>query len=496
MPLVYRLNYQPDLDQNWAVNPGVCSAMSGLVQLQNGCLGSLDTKINSGGFSVTGSDHLRMQMFTQVNGSIRLLTFRAANIDEYTSGGVRTNRGTGYSTSTDWDATAYGNQIIACNYLDATQSSTGAGFSGLGGGSPKARRVGSNVNFVMFGDVDDGGSNVYSDMVWWSGIRNPNTYTPSQATQAGQVRLLDTPGAITKIVPFRDKFVVFKANSIYVGTYIGPPYVWGFQVVHNSIGATSPNSVVEFEGKLYFLHCSGVYVFDGQTLQSIGSGVIRTMTSYNVELNHVKASADSKEGLVWFVVYDEVAGSGTQNAMYAFGFNVRTGLWCGLGDVFTKSDAGAPQQPILIATQNQMVAFNNVFTVAGFGYIDNAAAAVFSCSRYGASFLSDVAGSFTTGYIGSSDLVSRVTSVYPRLTDRPPYASGSPNPISSAVLTGYQNEYEQNAQGTANLAWNAEMTMLDGVMAARYKTVTVTFAASKLVTLAGLGITEAGSSRR
>ena len=95
----------------------------------------------------------------------------------------------------------------------ALSACTGAGFSALGGSSPKAAHIAANVNFVMMADVDDGGSNVYTDMVWWSGIRNPATWTPSQATQAGNIRLLDIPGVRDGIVDFAHKLTATPAEA-------------------------------------------------------------------------------------------------------------------------------------------------------------------------------------------------------------------------------------------------------------------------------------------
>ena len=125
----------------WSVNPGACTAMAKLVQRQDGMLQTFvsdyQAQSSSFGFSLTGSDHLHAEVFAQTDATSRFLTFRKQDIDEYSSAGVRTNRGTGYNAATTaWSAAAWGNQIIACNYLDATQSSTGAGFSGLGGSAP------------------------------------------------------------------------------------------------------------------------------------------------------------------------------------------------------------------------------------------------------------------------------------------------------------------------------------------------------------------------
>jgi hypothetical protein len=280
MPQITPVYFAPDIDTAWSSHPGALSAINALAPLQSGIYGSVGTAAYLS--ALTGTDHLTAYLFRQVAGTVRLLTFRKQNIDEYDSSASRTNRGTSYSASTtDWSAAAWGNQIIACNYLNNTQSSTGGAFADLGGSSPKARYVAANLNFVMLADVDDSGSNVYSDMVWWCALQNPASWTPSIATEAGNVRLLDAPGPIRQLIAYRDTFVAFKDNAIFVGEYVGPSFVFSWRLVSNRVGCIAPKSVVELDGKLYFLHSSGFWEFDGQTLRNVGLPVFQSFLTAN-----------------------------------------------------------------------------------------------------------------------------------------------------------------------------------------------------------------------
>lgn len=486
MATVYPLTYAPYLDTNWAANPGACTAMEFLVPMQNGHLQGVD-KDNTG-FALTGSDHLHAEIFTQTSGSGRFLTFRVQNIDEYSTGGVRTNRGTGYNASTsDWSVTAVGNQIIACNYLDAIQSSTGAGFSAIGGGAPKARRIASNVNFVMLADVDDGGSNVFADMVWWSGIRNPNTYTPSQATQAGRVRLLDAPGPIKDVVSYGDKFVAFKENSIFVGQYIGPPYVFSWRLITNTIGLSYPKAVTECDGRLYFAHVSGVYSFDGQQIRNIGQGVWAPAESYSTA-DPIKMRADDLQGNVFIGVHAAVVSGGTTYWLYVYAYNVRTGIWTRIGNICV-GDTGAPQQPIVYGTTSEYRSFISTWAVfTGFAWIDNAASAKVAFLT-GGSVLNDSAATFTTGKIGLNDEVGVVTRVYPR------FVGTLTNLVSTAYVFGYKDE-SASSTGSATLSWNTNIGSLDGMLAAKYKSVALTSGTGVIIDMAGIGMDGFSAGKR
>ena len=124
--MIFEANYAPDIDTSWNVNPGTLVGMDGFAPMPSRAYGSVG--INDWMTNITGTDVLEARMFRQIDNSVRLLLFRVSDIDEYSTGGSRTNRGTAYSAATTaWDATAWGNQIIAVNYLNAPQSSTGAG---------------------------------------------------------------------------------------------------------------------------------------------------------------------------------------------------------------------------------------------------------------------------------------------------------------------------------------------------------------------------------
>lgn len=494
MPTVYRLNYQPDLDRNWANSPGCCTAMAGLAPLQDGSVGTV-LKVGGASMYYTGDNVLHGQMFMQTDGTVRLLAFRTNDIDEYTSGGVRTNRATGLTTAADWSAAAWGNQIIAVSKANATQSSTGAGFSALGGSSPKAAYIAANANFVMMADVDDGGSNVYTDMVWWCGIRNTATWTPSQATQAGRIRLLDAPGPIKQIWSYGKDFLVFKENAIFIGRYVGPPYVFAWQLLTADVGCSFPKSVTECDGRVYFAHRSGFYSLDSNGVQNIGRGVAIS-EAYSASVGvPLRAVGDEQQGVVWFFQYTKTVGGGTYYQLSPFGYNVRTGLWAKIGALGQTTSTAYPPA-VVQATYAERATFNSSAIGQGsFTYFANDNTS--TTSRYASveypDGLSDLTASFTTGYVGSNDAASTLTRAHLRFARNSFINTVA---ISSASFDGYSDETGSTADTTKTATWNTEMQTLDATLNAKYKTLSVTFtASSNQFTLAGVGfdLTRAGS---
>lgn len=498
-------NFAPDSDTSWSVNPGALSYISFFAPLQNRAYGSMARTDVSDTGGLTGADHIVSYMFRQVTGTVRLLTFREANIDEYDNTFTKTNRGTGYSTAANWCAAAWGNQIIAVSKANATQSSTGAGFTALGGGSPKAGMVASNVNFVMLADVDDSGSNVYPDMVWWSAIRNPASWTPSLATQAGNVRLLDSPGPITALVAYRNLFVAFKENSIFVGQYVGPPYVFSWQMVSSRVGCVGPHAVTELDGKLYFMCSSGFFEFDGQSITNVGMPVFQSfaseagyLTGFSGDylrgsgttpfsISKVQAVADEAEGIAWFASSDHTTT--TQN-LYLYGYNVRAGKWGRAEIQTTGSSATIPTSLVRATTADHKTFFSS--TSSRFYVIFQASTDATMAAFTYPDDLSEQAN-FTTGIWGDQQNAEHVTRFYLR------HRKGSDaltNSNLSGILTKYTTEAQTDSPASVTCVYNPEFTAFDGLASSRHKTMQVTYNANFATVLAGFGLDGGPAGKR
>lgn len=508
MPNFTPIFYAPDVDNAWSVAPGALTSIANFAPLQGGSYGSMGSANLFGATTLTGTDILTAYAFRQVDGSVRFLAFRPDDIDEYNSAGTRTNRGTGFGgTAAMWSAAGWGNQIIACALGQPTQSSTGAGFSALSGSPPKARMVASNLDFVMFADVSDGGSNVYSDMVWWSGLRNPTTWTPDPKTQAGNIRILQSPGPIRALAAYGKTFVVFKDNAIVVGTYIGPQLGFAWQMISARIGCVNQNAVCELDGKLYFFHTSGFYEFDGQQIRNIGlpvnqtfltwagyadsfgggaTGIVASPTSYG--LDRVSAAADELEGVVWFSM--SVYKSPNESTRL-FGYSPRCGKW-GVWSYANATSSTTPS-PLVRATSADMQAFKadtsgriyQIWNTTG-GSTLRSIRYPYACGTGGS------AASFTSGVIGDNDAAGHNTNLYLR------HRYGTDALTSSDVsgaLTGYADEALTSTANAVSATYNSEMVALQGSVAARYRTYAASYTSKKII-LSGIALDDKPAGKR
>lgn len=186
----------------------------------------------------------------------------------------------GYTAGADrWWFAAFGDTILAGNKSTQLQASTGADFVEVAN-TPKMAVADVCAGFLVGGDCDDTGSGLstgYGDQPhrWWSSqLFNPTgTWAPDVATQATSGLLADTPGAITGMRRMGAQVVAYKARSIYVGDFVGPPVVLQFRVASFDVGCASHAAVVSANFAHYFPGDDNFYAFDGTRPVPIGAGI-------------------------------------------------------------------------------------------------------------------------------------------------------------------------------------------------------------------------------
>lgn len=509
MTQIIPVSYLPDVDNAWISNPGALASISNFAPLARGSYGTIGSVAS---YEITGTNYLYAKMFRSLSGAVRFMVFRVGDIDEYSTSGTLTNRKTGASASTtNWCAAAWGDAIIATNYLDAVQSSVSGAFTDLTGtGSPpKARLVAANQNFVMLADYDDGGT--YPDGWWCSGIGNYASWTANPlVTQATNGRLLDVPGPIRALVAYKDAFVAFKDHAVIAMEYIGPPLVWAARTIHASVGCHGMHAVAELRGILYFLHSSGVYAFDGTNVTSIGDPVENTMllllnqidrnngptqtVAADADIANVQAVADDVENVVWFffssreenAAYPE---SGTEYVckMYGFGFNVVTGKWARL------DSPNYAYRPIPVhATHSEIKASGfSLYARARLLTIKTPAATsklYAYCYPYQTTTSDEThgAGTMQTGVIGEHGKTTRSARVYWHTTYDAECVNASQ--VATVAAYGYKNSGKTFATGSATGAVNTTLDCGDVQLAAPFIDIRLTTPATIPCELVGIGV--------
>ena len=121
---------------------------------------------------------------------------------------------------------------------------------------------------IVFG-TNDYESTVFDPMlIRWSDQESLTTWYPAVTNQAGSVRLSHGSEIITTLQS-RQEIVVWTDSSLYSLQYLGPPYVWGTQLLADNISIIGPNAAAMASGVSYWMGVDKFYKYDGrvQTLR-------------------------------------------------------------------------------------------------------------------------------------------------------------------------------------------------------------------------------------
>lgn len=100
-------------------------------------------------------------------------------------------------------------------------------------------------------------------LVRWSDQESFNIWTPQTTNQAGDYRLSSGSQIITA-QQTRQEILVWTDAALYSMQYLGPPYVWGFQIVGSNISIMGPNAVATANNVTYWMGSDKFYMYSGR----------------------------------------------------------------------------------------------------------------------------------------------------------------------------------------------------------------------------------------
>jgi hypothetical protein len=102
-----------------------------------------------------------------------------------------------------------------------------------------------------------------SMLVRWSDQENPYQWVPDVTNQAGEFRL-SHGSYIMDAIATRQEILVWTDAAIYSMQYLGPPYVWGFNILMDNISIISPNSAITINNVTYWMGNDKFYMYSGR----------------------------------------------------------------------------------------------------------------------------------------------------------------------------------------------------------------------------------------
>lgn len=213
-----------------------------------------------------------------------------------------------------WSAANYGEDLVygprggGIYYWDASSGigARGVAVSSLAGASdvPVIQNkvfVSDVSRFVMvLGCNELGTTELDPLLVRWSAQEDLTDWTPRATNQAGGLRL-SQGSEIISAVQSRQEIVIFTDVAVYSLQYLGPPLVWGAELLSEGISVMGPNSVAVAAGITFWMGVDKFYIYDG-TVRTLPSDLKQFVFS-NINLDQrYQVFAGVNEGFneVWW----------------------------------------------------------------------------------------------------------------------------------------------------------------------------------------------------
>jgi hypothetical protein len=124
--------------------------------------------------------------------------------------------------------------------------------------------VSDTNRFVFALGCNDYGSAIQNPMlIRWSDQENIIEWTPDATNQAGSIQLSHGSNIVTA-VQTRQEIVIFTDSTVYSLQYLGPPVIWGSQLLGDNISIMGQNSAVVASGVIYWMGVDKFYMYDGR----------------------------------------------------------------------------------------------------------------------------------------------------------------------------------------------------------------------------------------
>jgi len=118
---------------------------------------------------------------------------------------------------------------------------------------------------IAFGCNDSVASSLVQDplLIYWSNQESFTVWYPAVTNQAGSYRLSHGSQIVTAIQT-RQEILVLTDSAIYSMQYLGPPYVWGFQIMGDNISIAGPNAIATANNITYWMGTDKFYMYSGR----------------------------------------------------------------------------------------------------------------------------------------------------------------------------------------------------------------------------------------
>ena len=231
------------------------------------------------------------------------------------------------STTFNLASTASGTPIVTTGTQGGVHSVTPRGvllsaLAGSDGSCPLYQNtftVSDASRFLIVFGTNDYGSTILDPMlIRWSDQESLITWAPAITNQAGSVRLSHGSKIVTTLQS-RQEILVFTDQAVYSLQYLGPPYVWGTQILADNVSIAGPNAAAIGSGVTYWMGIDKFYKYDGR-IQTLRCDLLRHIYSDINTLQYDQVFAGTNEGFteVWWFYCSASSNTIDRYAIYNY----------------------------------------------------------------------------------------------------------------------------------------------------------------------------------
>jgi hypothetical protein len=199
--------------------------------------------------------------------------------------------------------------------------------------------------------------------IQWSDQENRNQWTPSSSNRAGSWNLV-TQGTIECGLRVKSGNLVLTDLDAHLMTYVGMPYVYGFDRIGSNNGVIGPHAAAEIDGIAVWMGLGAFFMYDG-TMHQIPCDVADyVFTDLNEDQKSkvyafVNSAASSE---IWWLY---PSGSSLEVDRYVV-YNRLENHWT-IGTLARTcgADRGAFINPLMVGTDGLLYAHESGFTYGG-----------------------------------------------------------------------------------------------------------------------------------
>jgi len=267
--------------------------------------------------SITGYTNPTTYYIIATNGSTTFtLSTTAGGSGVATTAGTPTGLTYTLSTTINTSGTQSGTQYVSPRGILLSSLNGSDGYCPL---YQSTFTVSDASRFLLVFGTNDYGSTVLDPMlIRWSDQESLTTWYPTITNQAGSARLSHGSKIVTTLQS-RQEIVVWTDSSLYSLQYLGPPYVWGSQLLADNISIIGPSAAAMASGITYWMGVDKFYKYDGR-VQTLRCDLLRYIYSdINLQQSD-QVFGSTSEGFteVWWFYCSEASNNIDKYVIYNY----------------------------------------------------------------------------------------------------------------------------------------------------------------------------------